>query len=601
MKTSRLSALLALIAGLAWLAYAAPQSHAQQSAPASSERRVYIASEENVRRALEKMLAIFGRKLSGEGLPDALVNGKFEFRSVDEVMAYFKSSYQINWFQNGTTVYIYRSSDWRTTKVYVGGDRSNDDWKEYITAAGLYYKDFPFVFQPDTRELVISGPSSYLKLVQSSFSVPRPDPSELEKHGVSLMSFPLKYASVEDRQTTLRNSLITTPGALTVLLNLLGMPRQMASLPGDQKKVGANVERRMLAGQQQEGDADRMNRTSPNRTTGAAPKPAGSEGRDTDGLPTITADSRTNTILIRDAKSKYEFYKELIDKLDQPMAMIEVEAMMVEVNESALKELGLEFGLLTRNLIYEMPSPAVSNRRILNSNSSVGAYPGDFIPGSSSVVDPLRFMARLRALASDENAKVLARPTILTQDNVPAYIDLSQTLYVSLTGERAVDLVPVTAGSLLQVTPRLVREEGDQRIFLRIDIQDGTLTEATMGALDRSPKIQNTSLSTQALIQRDKAILVGGYNREVSSNKEFKVPVLGDLPFVGAAFRSSERQTSTVARLFLITPRLLDQPIENAASTRAAVTRLNKSFGLSGNELEKTPLPSLRMEPTLRN
>lgn len=570
------------------------------------EKRIYIAQDESARQVLSNMLEIYGRKLAGsEHLPSVPISGKFEVRSVDEVMAYFKTAFQINWFQNGTTVYIYQSRDWRTSKIYVGGERSGEDWKEYITAAGLYYKEFPVVFQPDAKELVVSGPRSYSSLLEASFAVPRPDPSELEKHGVSLMVFPLKHASVEDRQTNLRETLITTPGALSVLLNLLGMPRQTATLAAEEKKPGMNVEKRSALGRPIENSSDRMARLPMSPTKGVNTSPStDSDNKEHQNLPSITSDPRTNSILIRDAKSKYSFYKELIDKLDQPVAMIEVEAMMVEVNETAMKELGLEFGLLTPNLIYEMPSPSVSPNRILNPGfigNAGGAYPPDFLPGSSSVVDPLRFMARLRALAADENAKVLARPTILTQDNVSAYIDLSQTIYVSLTGERVVDLLPVTAGSLLQVTPRLVKEQAEDKIFLRIEIQDGTLTDTSLNNIDRSPKIQNTSLSTQALIQRDKAILVGGYNRDSSSTRELKVPVLGDLPFIGGAFRSTEQKSSTVARLFLITPRLLEDPLNSGQSTRTAADQLRKSFKLSAPQLREIQSDSLRMDTQIGN
>jgi len=249
--------------------------------------------------------------------------------------------------------------------------------------------------------------------------------------------------------------------------------------------------------------------------------------------------------------------------------MIEVEAMLVEVDQRGLNELGLEFGFQSSHLLYDFPGSGVNS-------------PSLTIPGASTIVDPVRFLARLKALSADENAKVLARPTIVTQDNVSAYIDLSQTLYLQVLGERVADVVPVTAGSLLQVTPRLVKEGGDDRIFLRIEIQDGNITQNMQSAQSISaPSIQNTSLSTQALIQREKAILIGGYNRESEGDKDYRVPVLGSLPFIGAAFSSKQKQRQNVARLFLITPRLIEDPPHNSESTRAAINSLQKSFKIT--------------------
>ncbi len=540
---------------------------AQAQAPVKTETKMYLAQDEGARRVLENMLAMFGRKLVSDGMPNQPVSGRFEARSIEEVMSYFKGAFQINWYQNGVHVYVYNSDDWRTKRIYVGGERTNDDWKDLLKSAGLLYKDFPFALQSETKELVVSGPRSYLKLVDDAFGQKRPDPSEVEKHGLQLMVFPLRYASVEDRQTTLRGTVVTTPGVLSVLLNLLGLPNQPMTSAPESKRPGMNVDSRQ---------SDQGLETKPrmNILPTGLPKTESADNGKQDKPLSVTADPRTNSILIRDAKSKHDYYKTLIDKLDRPVAMIEVEAMMVEVDQRGLNELGLEFGLRGNNVMYDFPGSEITNENLIP-------------PGASSIVDPIRFMARLKALSADENAKVLARPTIVTQDNVPAYIDLSQTLYLSITGERVADVVPITAGSLLQVTPRVVSEDGEEKIFLRIEIQDGSISENVRSI--SNPSVQNTSLSTQALIHRERAILIGGYNREAVENKDYKIPVLGSLPFIGKVFSSEEKSTSTVARLFLISPRLIESPAHESDSTRKAVGTLQSNFPSQTNGLKVTP------------
>ncbi|QJR28356.1 type III secretion system outer membrane ring subunit SctC [Limnobacter profundi] len=558
----------------------------QAASAAKAEMRIYMAQEESSKRALETMLDMLGLRLNTNAINTRPISGKFEFSNVEELMAYFRSSFRINWFQNGTQVYVYRSDDWRTQKIFVGGARSNDDWKDLLTSAGLFYKEFPFAINSDTKELIVSGPRSYLNLLREAFEQAPPDPSEIAKHGIELMVFPLQYASVEDRQTTLRGATLTTPGALSVLLNLLGLPNQRMTASPENKKAGMIVDG---AGQQTagmgllQGNNYRAQVMSP--TTLTPPKEAPQTEKKEEAPVSVTADPRTNSILVRDAKSKFDYYKQLIDKLDRPLPMIEVEAMLVEVDQRGLNELGLEFGFQSSHLLYDFPGSGVNS-------------PSLTIPGASTIVDPVRFLARLKALSADENAKVLARPTIVTQDNVSAYIDLSQTLYLQVLGERVADVVPVTAGSLLQVTPRLVKEGGDDRIFLRIEIQDGNITQNMQSAQSISaPSIQNTSLSTQALIQREKAILIGGYNRESEGDKDYRVPVLGSLPFIGAAFSSKQKQRQNVARLFLITPRLIEDPPHNSESTRAAINSLQKSFKLTGENLQ--PTPALRLDNRL--
>lgn len=552
-------------------------SQAKTPSQTKAEVKVYFAQDESAREALRNMLAMFGRKLVAGNLGTAPVSGRFEARNIEDVMAYFESAFQVNWFQNGITVFLYGSNDWRTRRVYVGGDRSGDDWKELLTSAGLYYKEFKFAYNLDNKELIVSGPGAYITLVEDSFKQARPDPSEQEKHGIQLMVFPLKHASVEDRLTTLRGSQVTTPGALSVLLNLLGLPSQMTAAPPELKKIGRNVEKSNLAGSMESGPLTGESKSN-SRMSDVIGAGRPKEDEEEKAL-SVTADPRTNSILIRDAKSKYDYYKTLIDQLDKPLAMIEVEAMMVEVDQTGLNQLGLEFGLLSNRLVYDFPGAGVG-------------VPSLIPPGATSIVNPTVFLARLKALSADENAKVLARPTILTQDNVPAYIDLSQTLFLRVAGERVADVVEITAGSLLQVTPRVVNENGEEKIFIRIEIQDGALTESVTGIA--APRVQNTSLSTQALIQREKAILVGGYNRESTETQDYKVPLLGSLPIIGKAFSSTEKKTQTVARLFLITPRLVEGAAHDSKSTRDALEKMNSIFDIKDNRLSITP--SLRID-----
>ena len=250
--------------------------------------------------------------------------------------------------------------------------------------------------------------------------------------------------------------------------------------------------------------------------------------------------------------------------------------MLVEVDKATLDELGMEFGLRAGGVQYDFPGENIEL-------GTVSLY-----SGASSVVDPGRFLARIRALIADQNAKVLARPNIVTQDNIPAFIDLSETQYLRVTGERVAQIVPVTAGSLLQVTPRLVRKDSGEEIFLRVDIQDGSLTQAGEG----SPTVRNTVLSTQAVVNVEKALLIGGYNRDSENSNNYKVPLLGDLPFIGKAFSYTEKQKQTMVRLFLITPRVIELPPDGRSSTKRAIDTIKENFRLENDE-------NLKMTPSL--
>jgi type III secretion protein C len=157
-------------------------------------------------------------------------------------------------------------------------------------------------------------------------------------------------------------------------------------------------------------------------------------------------------------------------------------------------------------------------------------------------------------------------------------LDLSQSSYVSLVGERVADLADITAGTMLRVIPRIIREGADTRVRLEVDIEDGSLDSPTAGGSGKGANgnvnVTRSTISTQAIIDSQQTLMIGGYRAERLSRDKQKVPLLGDLPLVGGLFRSETTSTSTRERLFLITPRLsgtsgVAAPGSSAASARA--------------------------------
>jgi type III secretion protein C len=588
-------------------------------AQSANDPQIYIARAESPSEVMSYLLGLYGRELKGSSFSSQPVSGKFVVKSVADVMAYFERSYKIGWFEYGSTVYVYRPEDWSSRSIYVGDYSASTNWDEIISNAGLSNKKFNVFYSSQTKELKVSGPREYIRIVRSLFEVNRPpeekkpEPKPEEKDP-EFMIFQLKYASVDDRVITFRDGKqkYTTPGVLSILKTLLGgsmgVPfngndNGLAAYGLDGMKLSALTDPR-TAVQAAGALVEKSVRGTESRNSiypGAAPtlgpnRQPNQPGQDINipavsagGGSTIFADARTNSIIIKDIPEKYSFYKSVIDRLDVPVPMIEVEAMLVEIDSSSLNQLGVEFGLNTgTNSKVQFNFPAVRSRVSPD-------FPG---LGATSIVDPAKFVARLQALAANSSAKVLSRPTIVTQDNVPAFIDLSETLFLQVKGERVAEVKEVTAGSSLQVTPRLVVQDGKSEIFVSIEIQDGAIQN--LADSNSNPSVRNTTLNTQALIDKDKAILIGGYNRETSADITNKIPILGDIPFIGVAFSSVEKSTKNFVRMFLITPRILTEPKYLAQSTRDAVGVIKDNFkGVRSNSLS-VPEPIQVFNPDVK-
>ena len=120
-------------------------------------------------------------------------------------------------------------------------------------------------------------------------------------------------------------------------------------------------------------------------------------------------------------------------------------------------------------------------------------------------------------------------------------------------GERFASVSPVTAGTSLRVTPRLI--DGEQAsIQMAIDIEDGQIQDRQ---IDTLPTVRRSTVSTQAIVRHSESLLIAGYSTDQTINALQKVPMLGDLPVVGALFSTRSVTSQKRERLFLIRPKLV--------------------------------------------
>ncbi|QHC49840.1 EscC/YscC/HrcC family type III secretion system outer membrane ring protein [Billgrantia tianxiuensis] len=262
---------------------------------------------------------------------------------------------------------------------------------------------------------------------------------------------------------------------------------------------------------------------------------------DRSGGSMVSADIRNNALLIRDDPDKESMYRSLIERLDQPRNVIEIDAIILDVERGKLAELGINW--------------RVGGGGMEATFNASGAEP--FLArGSSATVliqDFGHFFAQVRALESRGEATLVANPSILTIENQPAVIDFSATSFLSSIGERVASITPVTAGTSLQVIPRAIGNDSQRLVQLSLDIEDGNI-EQDDGGDAGTPRVNRGTISTQAVIRADRSLVVGGFNVERSQDLSSKVPLLGDLPGVGKLFRYTSRHHSNRERLFILTP-----------------------------------------------
>lgn len=502
------------------------------------------ASGMTLSEVLREFGVAYGVRVSIELDSDASMKGKWRAESGSEFLDRLMQAYQFRWFVYNHTLYVVQHNDTTSMRLEVGEDAVQDA-KGALIGLGLFDSRFGWGELPEEGIVVVSGPRAYVELARD---VLLPEKKKPSAKGREVMIFRLKYASAMDRVITVRDQSETIPGIKTILSNLLGTGGYEKKFDGSD--IAVSTKRKSHLPHKGRGEAHetaRRDSDNPEYPRREAMESSGTE-RSSKGKherepgPRIEADPSLNAIFIYDDVSKREMYQALIAELDVEPQQIEIEALIVDINRSQLSDMGVEWGVSS------------GNRNLSINGTRTQSQGVDLpLPGATLLISNAgRFYARLKALEDAGEARVLGKPTVLTLDNVAAVLDLSQTTYLPLIGERVTDLADVTAGTKLRVVPRIVREGANTRVRMEIDIEDGSLGESAGTATN----VIRSSISTQAIIEPQQTLMIGGYHSESRSKNRQKVPVLGDVPLVGGLFRSTTESSDNRERLFLITPRL---------------------------------------------
>jgi type III secretion protein C len=530
---------------------------------------VYYAENTPVSKVLADFCTTFGIRLRLTQNIDGKVLGKLSSTSATEYLNRITSTLGLTWFYHAGTLYVAPVADWETRTLVVSRE-ALPGLKEALADIGILETRFGWATLPDQGMVLVSGPQEYVNLVattvQSLHSAPR---------GQQIAVFRLQHANVDDRTIISRDKPTVIPGVATILRALVSNRR---TNPASIVRAGADIARPnpdMLAEAAAQAPA-RPNLLSEDArasttTASVAPRPSDTS---------IEADIRLNAVIIKDTPEAIAMYQKLIAALDIPTGLIEIEAVTIDINNTRLDELGIDW------------SAGVGGVRLGFGDSSKAIGTGDlslgYRPDAMTILgnQAASLIAKIRALESTGDARVVGKPSILTTNNLVALIDLSQTLYVRVLGERVANLVPVTTGVMLKVTPRLIENsEGPAEIQLVIDIEDGTLVDQKNFEL---PIVQRSVISTQATIKENQSLLIGGYDTESDQQHTSGVPGLSRIPVLGGLFRNTQMEKQRRKRLFLITPRVVSSnpadALRRKPATSSGVTDPHEEPILQGGE-----------------
>ncbi|WP_394065640.1 type III secretion system outer membrane ring subunit SctC [Alcaligenes sp. WGS1538] len=504
----------------------------------------YYAQDESLQNVLRQFAGGFSLALQLAPGVSGTVNGKFNTATPSEFLDRLGGVYGFNWFVHAGTLFVSPASAMVTKSVSASGG-SISALREALLQLGVLDPRFGWGELADQGIALVSGPPAYVSLIQKMIEA-----LPLGSGNQQVAVFRLKHASVNDREVSYRSQSVVTPGLATVLRNLiLGSGASNETLSAVAAPLRQNPPTFTAAS---DGAANGQESGATADAGGPAPQRGSRPGlrfRE----PTVEADPRLNAIIVQDIPDRIPIYKELIEQLDVPNTLIEIEAMIVDVNSDDVSALGVTWGARagTTSFGYGDFNLSPSDGLPLGGTSAGTLSPGTFALSVSNVL-----AARLQALETKGAANILSQPSILTADNMGALIDLSDTFFIPISGERVAEVTPITVGTSLRVTPRYIEGDHDQRrVELTVDIEDGRIQDER--SINNLPTVRKSNISTLAIVGDGQTLLIGGYNSSQDSQRVDKVPVLGDIPLLGALFSNKNKTVQRRERLFLLRPRIV--------------------------------------------
>jgi general secretion pathway protein D len=313
------------------------------------------------------------------------------------------------------------------------------------------------------------------------------------------------------------------------------------------------------------------------------------------GQTKIIADERTNSLLIYASKEDMEKIKALINQLDTFLPQVLIESVIISVDLNNSRNLGVSYQEAKGHGIgnYFNGIGGINNGNMLNQSSFLS---GSATNAAGSLPGGFSYLAHLgqdldvsvTAAASDSRAKILQRPRIQTSHGVEATIFVGESRPYptgSYYGGGAYggysSIQQMQIGVTLDVTP-LINSEGlvVMQIAQQIDSVSGTVNIANIGDV---PITSSKSASATVAVRDHETIILGGLI-ETSKNDSYSgVPVLMDIPLLGALFRSSTKTEDRTELIVLIRPTVLPTPEVAALAARA---EKNKMPGVRAAENE---------------
>ncbi len=287
----------------------------------------------------------------------------------------------------------------------------------------------------------------------------------------------------------------------------------------------------------------------------------------------VTVDDRTNTLMILDTNEKIDEIVKLVEQLDVPIRQVMIEARIVIASDGFSRSLGVQTGVsnisqsgtnayvtsgsttgtdtsVTAINAGAAAFPALADRLNVNlpTTNSAGKIALAILGGSDYLVD-----LELSAMQQEGIGELVSNPRVITSNQKTATIEQGVEIPYQTVSSSGTQVEFKKAVLSLSVTPQITP---DNRVVMDLSVTKDNVSSIVNGGI---PAIDTRQIKTQVLVNNGDTVVLGGIYENEKINSVDKVPLLGDIPFIGALFRRTVKTDNKSELLIFVTPKILKE------------------------------------------
>ncbi len=318
---------------------------------------------------------------------------------------------------------------------------------------------------------------------------------------------------------------------------------------------------------------------------------------------TIVGDVKSNSVVVTASPRYVDRVRSIIEELDIDPPQVLIQVLLAEVSLGDDERLGLEFTRFNVGDVnvaggFDLPRvPFDKNAPVVP--GLMGLAPALFASGlgvPNIAVGSADFDLLINALQSQNRVQVLSNPSVMVANNSEGFIQVGQTVRLpdsiafSSAGQQSA-VTPTEIGVILKVVPT-INPDGYVRMDIEPEISRLSRTSVQISEDFESPVIDRRRANTTVTVKDGQTVVIGGLISDRYEEIEKKIPLLGDIPLLGALFRNTSETIEKTELLIVLTPHVI--------SNAGTVDRDERSRSVSGDMIDKLTLDPALVEQIRR-